>query len=246
MLSKVGGGEVINAGTILYSPPEIISKMNLRSNPKIDVWSLGVILYVILTKEFPFTGDNEFKTFTSIMKDEIKFPSSRKLSKEVRDLIKNMLMKEQSKRYSIADIKRHPWIKHMFPNDQGYHFETVSLSSHSSDFYDDSNPENKFNKSRRFLGKDNIMMTRLNINGKPPNLKNTKANLRKIKDKRKLSFRPDALRNDILNLNLNKLNDSSHPNNEKYLKLNFKTIKIDENDVRIFSLYLCFLIYSYK
>lgn len=90
ILSKVGG-EVINAGTILYSPPEVISKTNLQTDPKIDVWSIGVILYLLLTKEYPFSGDNDYKTFTSIMKDDLKFPKSIKTSKEVRQLLKKML-----------------------------------------------------------------------------------------------------------------------------------------------------------
>lgn len=54
LLSKVGGGEIIQAGTLIYSPPEIVAKKRLESNPKIDVWSLGVILYILLTKEYPF------------------------------------------------------------------------------------------------------------------------------------------------------------------------------------------------
>ena len=87
------GGEVINAGTMIYSPPEIVSKTNLSSNPKIDVWALGVILFIILTKEYPFWGSSEFKTFTSIIKDKLKFPSSIKLSKEVRHLLIHMLDK---------------------------------------------------------------------------------------------------------------------------------------------------------
>jgi len=62
VLNKVGKEDVINAGTMMYSPPEIISKTNLQSSPKIDVWSLGiqyfsyigVIIYILLTKEYPF------------------------------------------------------------------------------------------------------------------------------------------------------------------------------------------------
>ena len=92
LLSNVGG-EVIHAGTMIYSPPEVVSKTDLTSNIKIDVWALGIILYVLLTKEFPFWGDNDFKTFTSIIKDKLKFPKSWNLSKEVRHLIKNMLEK---------------------------------------------------------------------------------------------------------------------------------------------------------
>jgi serine/threonine protein kinase KIN1/2 len=40
VLTKVGG-EIIQAGTMMYSPPEVINKTQLQSNPKIDVWSLG-------------------------------------------------------------------------------------------------------------------------------------------------------------------------------------------------------------
>ena len=53
ILSNVGG-EIIHAGTMMYSPPEVVSKTDLTSNPKIDSWSLGIILFVLLTKEYPF------------------------------------------------------------------------------------------------------------------------------------------------------------------------------------------------
>ena len=92
ILSNVGG-EIIHAGTMMYSPPEVVSKTDLTSSPKIDVWSLGVILFVLLTKEYPFCGNSEYKTFTSIIKDNLKFPSSVKLSKEVRHLLHHMLEK---------------------------------------------------------------------------------------------------------------------------------------------------------
>lgn len=48
------GGEVIQAGTMIYSPPEVVSKSNLSTNQKIDIWSMGVILFILLTKEYPF------------------------------------------------------------------------------------------------------------------------------------------------------------------------------------------------
>jgi serine/threonine protein kinase len=81
------GGESINAGTMAYSPPEVVSKANLTSSPKIDVWGLGVVLYLLLTKNFPFHGENDYITFQSIIKDDLKFPKSLPLSKQVRNLL---------------------------------------------------------------------------------------------------------------------------------------------------------------
>ena len=46
LLSKVGGGEIVHAGTMIYSPPEVISKKKLQSDPKIDVWALGKLRFI--------------------------------------------------------------------------------------------------------------------------------------------------------------------------------------------------------
>ena len=170
LLSNVGG-EVIHAGTMIYSPPEVVSKSDLATNPRIDVWSLGVILYVLITKEFPFYGDSDYKTFTSIMKDKLKFPKSYKLSKEVRHLLHHMLDKNPILRYTIEDIKIHPWISHLF-KDEGIERKFYDeINSNNSDFYDDTNPENKFNNSKK-LFKDQMFLTKITINNKTSNINN--------------------------------------------------------------------------
>ena len=69
------------AGTLLYSPPEVVSGRNSESDTRIDIWALGVMLFYILTKTYPFIGDNKEQTRNKIMKDHIVFPSH--LSKEV-------------------------------------------------------------------------------------------------------------------------------------------------------------------
>ena len=115
---------------MIYSPPEIVAKKRLQSDPKIDVWSLGVILYILLTKEYPFKGNTEYKTFKSIIKDPLKFPKSVSLSKEVRHLLNRMLDKNPYTRYNIDDVKIHPWMQGQFGDIEGKRFyEVIGMSS---------------------------------------------------------------------------------------------------------------------
>ena len=86
----------------------------MNFSPKIDVWSLGVIIYILLTKEFPFWEQTEFETYTSILKDTLKFPRSIELSIEARHLLSRMLDKDPDRRYSIEDIQIHPWLSESF------------------------------------------------------------------------------------------------------------------------------------
>ena len=58
-----------------------------------------------------------YKTVASILKDKVKFPRSSLLSKEARHLIKCMLQKDYMFRYSVEDIKIHPWIAGEFKDD---------------------------------------------------------------------------------------------------------------------------------
>lgn len=106
------GGEISTAGTLYYSPPEVINETDLQSDPKIDIWALGVILYLTLTKSYPFKGKTAAKTRKQILEDEVKFSSrvEAKLSKEVKHLILMLLQKDKSKRYSMREIVSHPWL----------------------------------------------------------------------------------------------------------------------------------------
>lgn len=76
-----------------------------------------------------------------------------------------MLDKNSILRYTIEDIKIHPWIAHMFKDegiDRKFYGE---IASDSEDFYDDTNPENKFNNSKK-LFKDQTFMTKITMNNK--------------------------------------------------------------------------------
>ena len=84
-------------------------------NKEIDIWSIGVILYLILSGDLPFDDeeDNEEKIAKFIVFNEAEFPETKfgKRSKEVINLIKRCLTKEPKNRIKIDEILKSDWIQ---------------------------------------------------------------------------------------------------------------------------------------
>ncbi|KAH9618423.1 hypothetical protein KSS87_001753 [Heliosperma pusillum] len=99
-------------GTLEYMAPEII--LGKGHNKAADWWSVGILLYEMLTGKPPFTGGNRQKIQQKILKDKIKLPSF--LSSEAHSLLKGLLQKDTSKRLGSGsnggdEIKSHRWFK---------------------------------------------------------------------------------------------------------------------------------------
>lgn len=99
-------------GTLEYMAPEII--LGKGHNKAADWWSVGILLYEMLTGKPPFVGGNRQKMQQKIMKDKVKLPAF--LTSEAHSLLKGLLTKDASKRLGSGpkgsnEIKEHKWFK---------------------------------------------------------------------------------------------------------------------------------------
>merc|ERR1719411_1195804 len=76
-----------------------------------DVWSVGVIAYVLMTGRPPFNGHSNTEIFSAIIKKPLKFPATVKLSKPFVEFCQNMLKKSPKRRFLLKDALKHPWIE---------------------------------------------------------------------------------------------------------------------------------------
>jgi calcium-dependent protein kinase len=97
-------------GTPYYIAPEVLKQVY---DEKCDIWSCGVILYIMLCGYPPFNGDNEKEIMKSVMKGVFDFPEEEwsKVSEEARNLVSNMLKYNPKKRYSAKECLSSEWIK---------------------------------------------------------------------------------------------------------------------------------------
>ncbi|CAD8047903.1 unnamed protein product [Paramecium primaurelia] len=96
-------------GTAYYMAPEMFTE---QYNEKCDIWSAGVVLYILLSGKPPFDGDTDDDIFESIKKGTYSLSSTQWLgvSPEAKQLIRKMLEYQESKRYSAQDCLNDPWI----------------------------------------------------------------------------------------------------------------------------------------
>lgn len=97
-------------GTAYYIAPEVLRK---SYDEKCDVWSCGVILYIMLCGYPPFAGNSDKEIFSKIKNSSLKFPEGdwTNVSSEAKSLVKRMLEYEPVRRLSAQEALGNKWIQ---------------------------------------------------------------------------------------------------------------------------------------
>ncbi|KAJ1281529.1 hypothetical protein BS78_04G313000 [Paspalum vaginatum] len=97
-------------GTPYYVAPEVVAGGEYTE--KVDVWSAGVVLYLMLSGTVPFYGATAAETFEAVLRGNLRFPprAFAAVSPEAKDLLRRMLCRDASRRFSADQVLRHPWI----------------------------------------------------------------------------------------------------------------------------------------
>ncbi|OIW20130.1 hypothetical protein TanjilG_01903 [Lupinus angustifolius] len=105
-------GDIFNdvVGSPYYVAPEVLRKCY---GPEADVWSAGIIIYILLCGVPPFWGESETDIFEAILHAEADFTSDPwpTISESGKDLVRKMLVRDSTKRITSYDVLRHPWIQ---------------------------------------------------------------------------------------------------------------------------------------
>ncbi|KAF3791445.1 Calcium-dependent protein kinase 17 [Nymphaea thermarum] len=97
-------------GTAYYIAPEVLRR---RYGPEADIWSIGVMLFILLSGSPPFHAETEHGIFNAILKGHIDFTSKPwpSISPGAKDLVSKMLNVDPRQRVTAFQVLNHPWIK---------------------------------------------------------------------------------------------------------------------------------------
>ncbi|KAM7498883.1 hypothetical protein LguiA_023297 [Lonicera macranthoides] len=97
-------------GSAYYVAPEVLLR---RYGKEIDIWSAGIMLYILLSGVPPFWAETEKGIFDAILKGDIDFESQPwpSISSSAKDLVRKMLTQDPKKRITSTQVLEHPWIR---------------------------------------------------------------------------------------------------------------------------------------
>jgi len=93
-------------GSPCYAAPEMIAGKRYHGL-QVDIWSCGVILFALLCGYLPFEDPSTANLYKKILSGEFHTPKF--LSPEAKDLLKCLLNTDPTRRYTIKEIRNHPW-----------------------------------------------------------------------------------------------------------------------------------------
>ncbi|XVE96228.1 hypothetical protein REPUB_Repub02eG0203800 [Reevesia pubescens] len=97
-------------GSPYYVAPEVLQK---HYGPECDVWSAGVIIYILLSGVPPFWDETEQGIFEQVLRGQLDFTSEPwpSISDNAKDLVRRMLVRDPKKRLTAHEVLCHPWVQ---------------------------------------------------------------------------------------------------------------------------------------
>ncbi|KAA6411135.1 MAG: serine threonine kinase Kin1 [Lasallia pustulata] len=114
-------------GSLYFAAPELLQAKQY-TGPEVDIWSFGIVLYVLVCGKVPFDDQNMPQLHAKIKKGVVDYPAW--LSADCKNLISRMLVTDPKQRSNLGEIMNHPWITKGFnapPENYLPHREPVQL-----------------------------------------------------------------------------------------------------------------------
>eukprot|EP00931_Biecheleriopsis_adriatica_P018890 TRINITY_DN13050_c0_g3_i1.p1 TRINITY_DN13050_c0_g3~~TRINITY_DN13050_c0_g3_i1.p1 ORF type:complete len:1070 (-),score=211.05 TRINITY_DN13050_c0_g3_i1:153-3308(-) len=113
--------------TLQCVPPELLDEKERCYDAKIDVWSLGVVFFIMLTVSFPFTGDSERSILKKIKKGIIKWPVELESFRSANHLVQQMLSVDSQVRLNSLQVAEHPFFTSNTEDDKEFPIQKLSV-----------------------------------------------------------------------------------------------------------------------
>lgn len=100
------------AGTPYSVAPELVTAP-VQYDQRCDAWSAGVVMYIILSGQYPFRGKTKEELLNRIRRDPVSFKDKcwRKVSKKAKTLLAELLRKKSENRCEVIEALEHPWMR---------------------------------------------------------------------------------------------------------------------------------------
>ncbi|KAL1918641.1 uncharacterized protein VTP21DRAFT_2663 [Calcarisporiella thermophila] len=98
-------------GSLYFAAPELLNA-KLYTGPEVDVWSFGIVLYVLVCGKVPFDDQSMPALHAKIKRGLVEYPNW--LSNDCKNLLSRMLVTNPIQRATLAEVMQHPWMNKGF------------------------------------------------------------------------------------------------------------------------------------
>lgn len=117
--------DTVDAGSLRYMAPEVLTGHCKTINGLVDVWAMGIILYGMLFGDLPFNGKSNKEIADAIIEGTYEMPKhlAKKLSKNCLECLARTLDPDPTTRITAVDLQYHPWLSEDSSHPQEEHKE---------------------------------------------------------------------------------------------------------------------------